>query len=318
MNRETLKNDITILVCSCDAYEDLWMPFFTLLKRYWSPLDIHIIFNVESKDFSMDGLDIQCVHSKGEKRYGQRMLNALSHVKTKYVFTLLDDFFLRQPVNEERIKQIVSWMEDDENIVYFNCDIYGTYVDYEVGKYPGFKRIPPASYYMLNMQPAIWRTEILKSFWYSDVSPWEWETIFNLLTIDYPQYKFYSAISVEDVFFDYGYKKFGEWFGVCRGKWVIEDVGPLFEKEKIDVDFSIRGIYSRKEPAAKSPKKRYEFLRNCKHFWQIRHWYEFPLFLGYEMRRMAIMTFKKIPVDDYFSYILMKKQERFQNSLNKK
>lgn len=315
MNRESLKKDLTILVCSCDAYEDLWMPFFTLLKRYWSPLDIDIILNTESKSFSMDGLDIQCVHSPNEKRYGQRMLNALEHIKTEYVLLLLDDFFLRKPVCEEKIKQIISWLKADENIVYFNCDILEAYVDYEVNKYPGFKRLPPASYYMLNMQPAIWRTDILKGFWRPDASPWEWETMYNLLALDHPQYKYYSAISTENVFLDYGYYKIGDWFGVCRGKWVIEDVKPLFEKENIDIDFSIRGIYNRGEPLARTPRTLSNTLKKCKLFCKVRPVYELPLYIWFEICRLVKAVFKHPSDYTYVEHIIKKERKRFLSSM---
>ena len=118
-----LKEQLTILVNTCDAYEDLWVPFFTLLKKYWDPDGIRILLNTESKDFSFNGLKIECVHSLGEKRYGQRMLNALKQVKTKYVLLLLDDFFLRNPVDVDRIAQMVRWMQEDSGIACFNCDL---------------------------------------------------------------------------------------------------------------------------------------------------------------------------------------------------
>lgn len=35
MNEAQWQNRMTMLVNSCDAYEDLWQPFFTLLKRYF-------------------------------------------------------------------------------------------------------------------------------------------------------------------------------------------------------------------------------------------------------------------------------------------
>ena len=50
---------MTMLVNSCDAYEDLWQPFFTLLKRYFAPLDMRILLNTESKDFRFEGLNIE-------------------------------------------------------------------------------------------------------------------------------------------------------------------------------------------------------------------------------------------------------------------
>ena len=38
MNDTNWQSRVTLLVNSCDAYADLWQPFFTLLKRYFVPL----------------------------------------------------------------------------------------------------------------------------------------------------------------------------------------------------------------------------------------------------------------------------------------
>lgn len=239
-----LGKKLTILLSSCDAYEDLWLPFFTLLKKYWNPCDIQILLNTESKEFSFPGLEIECVHSPGEQRYGKRLLNALKKVKTPYVLSLLDDFFLRSPVDEARIRQIIDWMDDDKNIVYFNCDPNQTYADWDVDKYPGFRRLPPGNDYVLSLQGAIWRTDKFKKFWYPNLNPWEWEMITNIKTGRYSGYQFYCLTDSRFSFLDYGHYCMGDIWGVYRGKWVIEDVGPLFQKENISVDFTIRGIYT--------------------------------------------------------------------------
>ena len=42
MTDTSWQNRVTLLVNSCDAYADLWQPFFTLLKRYFVPLPAEI------------------------------------------------------------------------------------------------------------------------------------------------------------------------------------------------------------------------------------------------------------------------------------
>lgn len=234
-----LKNKLTILVNSCDAYEDLWNPFFTLLRKYWEDKSVRIVLNTESKFFSLEGITIDCI-SCIDKNYSTRIRNALSHIHTEYVLILLDDFFLRRPVDLDRIEQIIKWMDADEEIVYFNSDCTEVYADWEVDKYPGFRRIPPGAEYVLNLQAAIWRTKDLLSYWDRSVSPWEWEGIVSLRTIN-DKKKFYCTTSWENAICDYGYMSEG--MGVFRGKWVLDDVKPLFEREEIDVDFTQRGIY---------------------------------------------------------------------------
>ena len=346
MQNGNLNKDLTILVCSCDAYEDLWTPFFTLLKKHWTSLDLPIVLNTESKNFKLDGLDIKCIHSPFEKRYGQRMINALSTIKTEYVLLLLDDFFLRKPVSEERINQIINWMKDDQHIAYFNCDCLPTYIDYEMDKFPGFKRLPPACDYTLNMQAAIWRTKILKEFWRPSASPWEWETIYNLLILNYPKYKFYCANQLKNSFLDYGHCAYGDIWGVYRGKWVIEDVEPLFEREGIKIDYLARGVCKEVRNVEKSEKvserdnsiivypiinsssgnglnnstiKSFsDVLARLKKFCEIRSFLELPLYISYEIYRImkAVFTKKELS-DNYFTYLLEKERKRFLSSINK-
>ena len=76
MTDTSWQNRVTLLVNSCDAYADLWQPFFTLLKRYFVPLPAEILLNTETKDFAFDGLNLRCVHSTAPT-YGERMTDAL-------------------------------------------------------------------------------------------------------------------------------------------------------------------------------------------------------------------------------------------------
>ena len=106
MTDTSWQNRVTLLVNSCDAYADLWQPFFTLLKRYFVPLPAEILLNTETKDFAFDGLNLRCVHSTAPT-YGERMTDALREVKTEYTLLLLDDFFLRpEQRTEERLQEI--------------------------------------------------------------------------------------------------------------------------------------------------------------------------------------------------------------------
>lgn len=330
MQKQDLKNNLTILVCSCDSYEDLWNPFFTLLKKYWPTVsDIPIVLNTESKNFAFDGLDIICCHSVAEKRYGQRMLNTLSSIRTKYVLLLLDDFFLRKPVSEEKLCQILDWMEKDKDIAYFNCESSYTYTGYEVDKYPGFKRIPPANDFTLNMQAAIWQTEILRDFWKPSASPWEWETIYNPLILNYPNYKFYCTTKFENSFLDYGHYAYGDIWGVYRGKWVMDDVEPLFKKENINVDFSIRGfyqteninsslssdnIYSNTHLKNSTIKSFSDVCARLKKFCEVRSCLELPLYVFFEAYRIIKTIATKTMQDSYFTYLLKKERKRFMSS----
>lgn len=303
-----LHERVTIIICTCDAYEDLWMPFFTLLRRYWDVGEIKIILNTETKDYSFEGLDIQCVHPPREMPYGARMLNALRYVKTDYVLPMLDDFFIRSAVDNGRIEQIIGWMDDDPDIVYFNCDINTAYVDWEVDRYPGFRRLPTGNNYIMSMQAAVWRTHWLKRYWRPDVSPWEWEELCNIGSRKYKNHKYYCLTDIHNTFIDYGYNQKG--MGVYRGGWVMEDVQPLFEREGICVDFSKRGAYD--------PKKAYNILsmedtrkNRYSQVYRCLGWQELPgyfLFCRYQNMRRRLGKHSEY---DYFAYLKKKTQKHF-------
>lgn len=142
MTDTSWQNRVTLLVNSCDAYADLWQPFFTLLKRYFLPLPAEILLNTETKNFAFDGLNLRCVHSTAPT-YGERMTDALREVKTEYTLLLLDDFFLAAARGYWRgLADIVRWMDADRDIVYFNSDVTAAVCDLEVDRYPGLP--PPA------------------------------------------------------------------------------------------------------------------------------------------------------------------------------
>ena len=194
MNDTNWQSRVTLLVNSCDAYADLWQPFFTLLTRYFVPLPDEILLNTETKEFHLDGVKLRCVHSNAPT-YGERMTEALKQVKTEYTLLLLDDFFLRQPVDIGRLEDIVRWMDADRDIVYFNSDVTEAVCDLEVGRYPGYRRLPAGNRYTLNLQAAVWRTEKFAEYWQHKVSPWDWEERCNVLTAAHPRAKFYCVLN---------------------------------------------------------------------------------------------------------------------------
>ena len=50
-----MDNSVTILVSSCDLYEDAWYPFFKLLKIQWPECEQYrIVLNTETKTYNPD------------------------------------------------------------------------------------------------------------------------------------------------------------------------------------------------------------------------------------------------------------------------
>lgn len=309
-----LKERVSVLVCSCDAYEDLWYPFFKLYKKYWTLPELNIYLNTESKDYVYEGLSIIGLHPENKAApYGERMINALSAIKTEYVILFLDDFFLRERVDETHIKKIIQWMDEDKNIVCFNQDCLKTYADWEVDRYPGYRRLPCGTDYTLNMQVAVWRREKFLSYWRKNVSPWEWELYCNAITYNRLREMFFCVMDFQNAFCRYGHRATGDLWGVFRGKWVVEDVAPLFEKENIQVDFSKRGIYCPQNVADlqisnSEPHDKLVFRRLG-----AKHWVRYGFFCIRRRGFKKIRTTRKRMFYHYMEYLQEEARKEFFN-----
>lgn len=240
-----MDNRCTVVVSSCDAYEDTWLPFFKMLSVHWANCPYPIVLNTESKSFSYEGLDIKTFQFYKENErveWGRRLIRTLKALETEYVIFLLDDFFFTRNVEQRRIEKCMQWMDEDSEIAVFSfwCVKDSNIQD---GRYPHFERRSQNGAYRLNCQAALWKREKLISYIRPHENPWQWEILGSKRSKRYKE-KFYSAIENEPYVFEY------DWFsggGVHRGKWT-EGVPELFEKHNIEMDFSIRGFVNQKDP----------------------------------------------------------------------
>lgn len=245
---------MTILFCSCDKYKDLWDPFFTIFKDQWNDCQYEILINTESETYHFEGLDIRTLslYKKGERvPYGKRMIDHITAIRTKYTMIVLDDFFLRDKVNESIIDTILNYMDKNTNIECIRLTPYQHRETYDrcvpSKELPGFYHVSKCSEYKLNFQVCIWRTDRLLGYWREDDDPWRWEVFANITSFDSSGF----MVVGEEVgpILDYGYKVNGQPLSdVYRGKWVMENnlVG-LFEEHGLSVDFSLRGAYKKEE-----------------------------------------------------------------------
>lgn len=309
-----LKNCVTILVNSCDAYSDLWYPFFALFKKYWGAEGAEIVLNTESKEFQFDGLNIKTIHPKSKNApYGRRMIEVLKQINSEYIILFLDDFFLRSKVKGDVIERIIDWMDRDKSIACFYNDCLDTYAEWEKDKYLGFKRIPWGASYTLNMQVGVWRRKKLIKYWRDNISPWEWEEYCNVLSFNKKSDKFYALTSFDNSFCDYGHNEYMSMFGVYSGKWILEDVEPLFKKEGIEIDFKKLGIYD----ANKEYNRFSNFEDNnylIKKRLGLSYWFDYRLFC---IRKYGFKKIRSTSKRKFFQYIDCLQKEAIKDFIKK-
>lgn len=126
MDRAEWDKKCTLVICSCDAYEDCWHPFFVLLKKFWSTMSFPVVLNSESKGFQFEGYDIRTfgLYKPNEVEWGKRLRETLKRIDTKYILLMMDDFFINAPVREDRVYQCLEWMEEKKGYrIFISMDL---------------------------------------------------------------------------------------------------------------------------------------------------------------------------------------------------
>lgn len=295
----------TILVCSCDDYEDLWFPFFKLLKTYWKNCPCKIVLNTESKVFSYPELNIECYRLFDNKTvpYGLRMIEHLKKIDTEYVLVLMDDFFIRKEVNESELIKVIKWLDSDKSIACFSFQHFNDELNIKSKKYLDYEERPKYGEYKLNFQAAIWDKHSLLNFWKKHETPWEWETLANYRTFRTNK-KFFVISDDNKIPIDYGFCHSG--MGVYRGKWVLNTVEELFKKNDIKIDFTKRGIYKKEDKNIQRMVKTNFFSGEFRKIKSLGIIYYFEIFLW----RVKQKILKKDYSNDYIKYMRNKKMCR--------
>jgi hypothetical protein len=132
-------DDLTIIVFSCDKYQELWAPFFEMFFKRWpslkttnSQVPIYLVTNA----LKHDDPRIISINNQNEKSWSDNALAVLAAVKTKYVLILLEDYFFTR-LDEKRLGDIFNFMKS-QDVAY--CQIAcGTDMEtrYKAEVYPG-------------------------------------------------------------------------------------------------------------------------------------------------------------------------------------
>lgn len=216
-----------MIVLSCDKNKDIFDAFHHCVEKYY-PNHPEIIYITETiknpyykticKNYSFD-------------LWTKKIREALKEIKDDKILLMTDDNFIRQPVDEERIKYVEKNLKD--NIALFNFEKSFDVQDQECC-YKGFKKKNLKGIAVNSLMCGIWQRKALMDALNITCQPWEIERL--NIALDYEYY-----INSEDFIIDIGYN-FQKPFAITKGKWAREII-PFFEKENIKVDYEKRGFY---------------------------------------------------------------------------
>ncbi len=167
--------DCALLVSSCDAYSDLWTPFFTLLSKHWPDVPFPIYLGTGCSDFRWPGVSV--LNSPRGADWSTGMIDYLRQIDESFVLVCLEDFFLRRRVNTAEILYCLNFAKLNDAIQVrliprpepqFYIQGQELIGECEVG-----------SPYRLNTQAAIWRKQALIDLLRAGETIWNFEKLGN-------------------------------------------------------------------------------------------------------------------------------------------
>lgn len=232
--RNCIKKDLAIIVMSY-KYTDLWKIFFKLFYKFWvdCPFKVYFFSNhVENKDISYLPR-VKNILIKDALSWSELLKRGLNCVNEKYILLLVDDFFLLDFVNTNKILEIFSWALKN-NINYLRMN-------------PSPK--PDKNYNELVgiiSKGAIYRTS-------STMPIWKKKTLLNLLKIGESAWEFEIHGSTRSDNYNGFFSTWGKYFsfinGVILGVWQRDAVRKL-KFLGIKVDLNKRKVMTLKETIA--------------------------------------------------------------------
>lgn len=215
-----------ILVCSCDKNEDIWYAFHHCIEKYY-PNHPEIIYSTETK---VNPYYKTICKNYSLEKWTRRIRETLKEIDENHILLMIDDIFIRQPVDTKRIDYARDNLKG--NIACFNFEKVFNPNDKESGL-EGFKIRQKGSEYELSLMCGLWDKKKLIDVLSEDSNPWDIEYNQDTKGYDY-------LINSGDYIIDWGYKTFHA-VGLYKGKWAREVVD-FFKKEGIEIDYEKRGF----------------------------------------------------------------------------
>jgi hypothetical protein len=231
-----MKN-LTLFVSSSDSYRDCWIPFFSLMERFWPNCDLPIILNTETESFSYEGLAIRCTQTGPQQSFGETFHKGLDQVNTDNILLIMVDYWLMKEVDEGRLQRAYRTFISEKLDGLYLVDMKT--ITETVLLSDGVSLIAGPGVDRFSFQAALWKTESLRKYVLKHESPWLAEK-FGSRRYTYTRDRLaFVDSSVEP--FDYLHSG-----ALYQGGWIKEAI-PALESFGVSLDWNIRGFYEPRE-----------------------------------------------------------------------
>ena len=251
----------SILVNTCDKFEDCWNPFFKLFFLFWPDYNGVIYLNTEYKEYKESWGKNKIISIKGCKRnsypkgkratWSQCLYWALELIDTDIVLYLQEDYFFKDKVKTNIIDGFVDLMLSDESIKCIHLTDQSVLASGK-SEFEKLDNVARIQKYRVSCQAALWRKKELFELLRLREDAWQFEkygskrsSLLNhrYLVVDKTWVKLNKFEIIPYIF-----------TGIVRGRW-IRETETLFNAQGIKLDFSVRGFIDEPQPKFFSLKK---------------------------------------------------------------
>ena len=244
-----MDKNICFILCSCDAYSDLWNPFCAQLLRFWPGFNLPIYLCTESKEFQYEGLTIKAPLKDANETltsWSRRLEVLLENLPYDYFIYMMDDFLMTDTVDVTAVEAAYNIMIDNRKIglihlwPMISADSDKRRVDNAVDcKYEGYYLIRKGMPYRINCQVAIWRKDYMLKILRSHESAWNFELFGTIRS------RFYADTVLATKKQLFHYPEGGLlWRGKCQ-----KEVLHFYDKDLIAESIEKRGIIEAGAPS---------------------------------------------------------------------
>lgn len=239
----------SLLINTCDNFEDCWIPFFKLFSIYWPDFKGKIYLNTEYKEFSYPGLEIICtkvclvnnVPKSKRATWSQCLKWALEQIDTDIVLYMQEDYFLKDSVKNDIIENFVSLINEKKDIDCIHLTDQAVIAENLPSHYHNLYPVKLNQKYRISCQAALWKKDVLSLYIRTYENAWQFEEFgskrarklkHNFYVIDNKKFKINENEIIPYVF-----------TGIIQGRWK-DEVNSLFESNNISIDYHKRGFVS--------------------------------------------------------------------------
>ncbi len=166
------KSSVALVVSSCDAFFDVWRPFYAFLEKFWGdcPLDGFLLTN----ELEVHSSWIRSIPVGKDRGWSSNLLFALRQITHPYLLYFQEDYFLTAPIDRLQLaRDFAEVMETDADSLCFRARSESD---------PGFQPlnerygvVPLDSDGRTRCQVTLWKRSALQSILREGETAWNFE-----------------------------------------------------------------------------------------------------------------------------------------------